>query len=663
MIDRLARDVSDGDVEIRRNAVLMVRGLDESVAVEQKLRVLLQAMQDPNWRVRKTAADIIVMDFPIESFVKGLVNLLHLEGNAGARNSAIEVFVRLGKKVTDFLIEEFKSPDGDIRKFIIDIIGQISDRKSLPLLISALNDEDDNVRAAAVEYLGSMKEPTVVERLVEVLRGPDLWTAYPAVEALGKIGDRAALPALIESLSRGTLKEPALKALAEIAEPGTIASIVPLLDDKSKSIQHEVLVTLEKMYKKGVSEDAITGGLRNYLGEKTMTVLLNHAWSSKHEVRVASILFLGLLRDRNALEPLMELSQEEAYAGDVRRALVFIGRDQPQALLQLFNMENNYFKRVLTAVAADVASSEYLEPLISMVDSDDGHVRANALFGLSRIGDERAIPVIIRRLTDPYVDVQERAVEALYKFKDWLNIAELTDMLRDPNPVLRKNIAALFGRIATPVMAEDLCFAMQDSDTLVRRASINALANISSARAVECLMSALTDEDPNNRICAILGLGATAGDSAVEPLLLIFRDNDDMLKVYAIKSLGMIGSPKAIPELIKLFEDINGFVVNAAVEAVAKIGGDSAREALRRLLASKDMEIRRTAIRAIASLDGTEGDIIPFLDDQDWATRAAAVESLSTRADASVIAKMERMLEGEDDTVVRKALEKAINAR
>ena len=103
--------------------------------------------------------------------------------------------------------------------------------------------------------------------------------------------------------------------------------------------------------------------------------------------------------------------------------------------------------------------------------------------------------------------------------------------------------------------------------------------------------------------------------------------------------------------------------MSAAIEAVSKIGGTGAVDALRRLLPSKDDEIRRTAIRALGGFDGTEELIYPFLEDADWATRAASVEALSSKGSVDVLRRLERSMEREEDHVVRAMLEKAINAR
>jgi len=81
-----------------------------------------------------------------------------------------------------------------VRKFIIDVLGEQMDDRSLPLMLEAIEDEDENVRITAVEHLGKRRESSVVDALIEILKKGDLWTAYPAADALGRIGDKKRYP-------------------------------------------------------------------------------------------------------------------------------------------------------------------------------------------------------------------------------------------------------------------------------------------------------------------------------------------------------------------------------------------------------------------------------------------------------------------------------------
>ncbi len=318
----IERQLSSIDVEARRGAVLMLAAPGAEADQAENVRLLLKAMQDASWRVRKTAVDILLEQYVIEAYIDGLIKLLYLEDNAGARNTAIESLTKLGKNVTNYLIDAFDTTNHDVRKFVIDIIGEIRDTKSLPLLIDALKDEDENVRASAVEHLGTMREPTAVDALVDIINGDDLWTAYPAADALGMIGDKRAVPALIGALGEKTLREPVLKALGRLADETTVEKVVSFIEDKSSSVRKEALNALETMYQKGVPEEHLVKSFKKVFGDRAIEALLAQATSGKSALRGPAILFLGIMRDKRALDPLLEMAVDQMHADEVKKALV-----------------------------------------------------------------------------------------------------------------------------------------------------------------------------------------------------------------------------------------------------------------------------------------------------------------------------------------------------
>jgi HEAT repeat protein len=662
MLDDIERQLGSVDVDIRREAVLKLKGFREASDIDGAVKLIMRAMQDPNWRVRKTAVDTLVADYPKESYMPGLINLLQLDDNAGARNSSIEVFIKLGARAAGFLVEAFDTPDVDVRKFIIDILGQLGDRKSLSLLTGALNDEDENVRAAAVEYLGTMKEPSVVDALIEILREGDLWTAYPAADALGRIGDRRAVPALLGALDNKPLREPALRALGMIADESSADKIVALVEDGSKAVKHEALRALEMLFRNGVSEDILVDAIKGRFGESAFDILLGHTKSSRPEIRVSAILFLGLLKEEKALLPLLELSTEEEYSEDVRKALVYMGRERPDILMPLFSTEDAYHKRFICDVASEVAAPLYYDILERFLGDEDGHVRTAAAFGLSNIGDPKAVDKIKALLQDPYVDVQEAALKALGSLRDGLDMDEVIRDINTRDSVLRRNLVLLLGEIAPAGAVPVLGFQLKDEDVSVRRAVVTALSKIETPESFKYLSQVLTDEDSGIRVVAALSLGASGDESFIEDLILLLEDLEDMVKVAAIKALGRLGGESSVPSLIKMLTSENGFVVTAAIDAIGNLEGYYAREALRSMLNSGDKEVKRSAIRALSRFSDMEEDILRFVNDEDWAARVAAIESLEGHTSERVKVEIEKHYDTEEDPVVRKAMQKCLDA-
>lgn len=655
-MQELAKQLSDGNVEVRRQAVERMNGMKDRSCIP----LLMTAMKDISWRVRKTAVDILFQDYPTDEYIHGLIQLLYIDDNAGARNSAIEALIRLGRRATVYLIEAFKTPNKDVRKFIIDVLGELMDNRSLGLMLDAIRDEDENVSATAVEHLGKAGEPSVVDALIDILDSGDLWTAYPAANALGRIGNKKAVPHLLQAMKKKPLREPVLKALALLAEPSTLESIIALLEDSSKNIQEQVLKTIEKMYHNGVAAGFITGELRRLLGDKTIELLLNFAWSNKREVRISAILLLGLMKDEAAYGPLLDISHEEEFAEDVKKALVFIGSENPESLLKLFQTDNSHQLRFICDVAGEIASPVYYDVLEDLLKNDDGHVRAIAARSISTLGNRRAKEKLIKLLTDPYEDVQETAVNALNNLKDTLNTDELLDMLKSENHFLRRNIARLLGKIKAEDAVTALGFALKDEKIMVRKEVVEALSSIGTPEAVRYLTNALTDEDPDIRISVTLSLGAIGGEGILDLLIILAADQENFVRVSAAKALGMLKDRGAVKTLIRLLSDRSGFVVSTAIESLKALGGDAARDAILKMLSSEDEEIKRTAITALEGFEDVEDRLIPFLKDPDWASRIAAIRVLGRSSQGRVRKEIESLLDSEEDPTVIKAVEEIL---
>jgi HEAT repeat protein len=653
------RYMNDEEIELRRKTILELKGKPSAVAVP----LLLQAVEDTSWRIRKTATGMLVEEHPLEHYVGGLIRLLHRQENAGARNAAIETLVILGKNVTPFLVEAFDTPDRDARKFIVDIVGEVKDRKALPLLLKALKDEDDNVRASAVEHLGRMGDSTVVDALIEILREGDIWTAFPAADALGRIGDKKAIPALINALSVKALREPALKGLGHLSAPETVEQVVPFLMDRSKTIQEEALKTVGIFYHNRVPADLLCEALKRLCGPDIISRLISHSRSPKTDVRSTAILVLGLMQDERALGPLLELCTDESLVEDVKRALIFIGKSRPESLIPFFGLDNPHDRRFITEVAVSVASPVYYPIFENLLDDRDGHVRAAAAIGLSKIPDKRAAESIKKLLSDPYVDVQEAVVEALGNLGNMIDVHEYIGYLKDKNPALRRNAALLLGKIAASESVSALAFALKDEDVSVREAVVGALSSLKTDESIRCLVFALTDENPRIRTSAALSLGSLGAEEGLEPLVLLLGDSDDEVRVAAIRALGMMGDRRALPHLITMLDDRNGFIVTTALESLSRLKGEDARGALIRMVTSDDIEIRRTAIRSLSSFEGIEDIILPYLRDPDWATRVAVVEVLGQGGTGRARAELEKLYDREEDPAVRKAIEEHIGVR
>ena len=118
---------------------------------EQIISIVFDAMADDSWRVRKEAVDLFVASAPDDNSIMAIAEQLHNEDNAGLRNSAAEVLIRLETRAAPALMQLVRDADAGVRKFAIDVMGTIGSTLFLPDLLLSLKDPDENVAAAAAE--------------------------------------------------------------------------------------------------------------------------------------------------------------------------------------------------------------------------------------------------------------------------------------------------------------------------------------------------------------------------------------------------------------------------------------------------------------------------------------------------------------------------------
>src|SRR5512137_223617 len=261
-LEHLHRKLESRDAEERREAAV-----DLGRAGRGAIPILLHALGDTDWRVRKTAVESLVA-FGGDDVTNGLVQRLSAEDNAGARNSAIEALAQIGAEAVGQLLPLLENRDPDVRKFTVDVLGDIRDARAVPGLLAKLGDADENVRVAAAEALGKLRDRRAVDALIMCLSSADQsWLDYAAAEALGEIGDERALGPLMAALERSSLREPVLESLGKIGNVNTLPPLISGLADPLRIVREASVTALAAVYRKSVpadrarSAEAVRGGI------------------------------------------------------------------------------------------------------------------------------------------------------------------------------------------------------------------------------------------------------------------------------------------------------------------------------------------------------------------------------------------------------------------
>src|SRR5690606_9934778 len=140
------------DPELRRRGVQLV----PEVVGADRLRLLLLALGDSDWRVRKEAVTVALELGPSADLVAALVGAFAPSENVGLRNAAVETLAGLGGPAVSAVAEALPSLDADGRKLAAEALGRSHDPAALPALEKLATDPDSNVRVAAFDHVAEV---------------------------------------------------------------------------------------------------------------------------------------------------------------------------------------------------------------------------------------------------------------------------------------------------------------------------------------------------------------------------------------------------------------------------------------------------------------------------------------------------------------------------
>jgi HEAT repeat protein len=658
-IELLGRKLQSRDAEERREAAV-----DLGRAGRDGVPLLFRAMADTEWRVRKTAVEALV-EHADADVIERLVGCLSSHDNAGSRNSAIEALVYIGTPAVDALLKALNTPDPDVRKFIVDILGEIRDTRSVPALINTLKDSDENIRVASAEALGKIRDRRAVDPLLACLsRYDQSWLDYAAAEALGEIGDERALGPLLAALGRSSLREPVLESLGKIGNVGTLAPLINGLSDPLRIVREVSIIALLTIYRKsGPGErEKIIHMMRSGAGDRAVDFLEEMIITSSGDLQKSAVAALGWAGRESSIRKLLALLKEEDMEEPMVQALRTIDGDKASVLLGYLTDENALVRRTVARVLGGMGRHEAEDQLIELLTDENGHVRSTAAEALGQLRSRKAIAPLLELLADEYESVQESGVRALGLIGDESVLGGLVKDFTSRDPAMRKNIVLLLGKFSSTKAVEALAFALKDPEPDVRKAVVNALGNLTGERAHRSLMHAVTDDDPEVRMLAADALGKTRRADAAETLISLLQDPDLWVRASSARGLGRIGGEGVAAVLVAQLSGATDIFLLALIEVLGRLQAGPALEPLLKLSEHDDPEVRKTVLAALAELPWKDvrDCVVTRLSDAHWSVRKTAIEILKQKQDNAAGMLLEGIAEGDPDTAVRQAAKEAL---
>ncbi|NJC88842.1 MAG: hypothetical protein FIB02_10020, partial [Desulfuromonas sp.] len=541
--ERIAALMASADEDLRLEGI---RSLGSADAVNL-LDLVFQGFGDASWRVRKEATELFLRLPARQGLIGEIIELLHAEENAGLRNAAVDILVRMGRDAVPMLLDQARCPDHDVRKFIVDILGEIADPRAIPKLLEALDDEDGNVRAAAAENLGKLRSTEAVPRLLDAMRHPDVLLRFTILDALGKIGVPVPLNRLLPFRDEKLLRKALIDCLGLVGDASAVSELLAGLTDPMRNVRDASLLGLVALAERYPEE------VRQVLASRNVSATVDAVLGYLDEgqpaaARQAAVHVLGWLASPRGLLPLLQILAEESLQRDALPALINIAVHHPQPAIEVWAQAQMLQRAYLAYVYGEAGCTGALPLLREALNSEDMRLTQMAAHALGRLGGVAELALLADALRHADADVRDAAARSLATLGAAFPaemLAVLEPLLSDADPARRSAAISVLGRLDDATIAQRLAMALKDPAAEVRRAAIRALSGAAADDHLPTIQLALTDEDLEVRRAAAELLGASNNPEAIHGLRLALRDEDLWVRAAAVRGLGRLGGESA----------------------------------------------------------------------------------------------------------------------
>jgi len=630
-------------------------------AVRAALPLLYAAFGDASWRVRKEATELFFSLPPAEAEIAAVIRCLYSEDNAGLRNTAVEILTRLGRLAVPRLIEEVRSPDHDVRKFSLDILGGIDDERSVPAMRAALADDDGNVRAAAAENLGRLAAIDAVPDLLTAMDTPDLLLRFTILEALGQMNAPVPAERLLQFRDDRLLRKALVDCLGRVGDAKAVPYLVQCLGDSMRNVREAAALALSRLttHANTVIESVQKMRTDDHLS-MTLGGLLE---SASADVRRAAINLFGHLGDHGSIARLLDLTDDDEMRDEAIAALIAIGRENPGVLCDSWSKVDGRQRAYVAYVFGELASPLALPLLLQGASDSSLELRHTCVQSLGRLGDAVALAPLTTALEDDSLDVREAALLSLTQIGARFRTettATLSPLLEHHDPQVRMYAVTVLGRIDGDDVARHLALAIKDESADVRSAAIRSIEGKGGGELLPLLMLALTDEESEVRALAARSLGQSDDLQAVKPLELALQDEDMWVRAAAVRSLGALAGLDAEASIASALQDPVGLVVIAALETLERLIPDRVVDYACQCLAHRDDEV---VLAALSQLQFTQGAAClsasraQLLHHPHTEVRLHFARMLADTEGGECLPELERLVEDEEDEYLRQELQ------
>lgn len=417
-------------------------------------------------------------------------------------------------KDVDALIDALDCKNRESSCLAANALGEIGDLRAFEPLVKCLPGGGDAFEIA-ISKLGD----AVLGDLITILKKKTS-LSWAAAEVLGKMGT-SALNELVPlyKKSKGKMRWLAAYAIACSGDSSAMDGLEDGLVNGDRTAKYRIVSIVGKFMRidlliHSLADDDIcleAVHILEEIGEAAIPALMEALSSEDMHTRRWSAHTLGELKAVQVVPSLIPLLKDKDLwvRSSAASALGDIGDARAVPAL-IKSLKDNDFNTTYCAAKAlgKIGDISAFKPLVKALRNKvNTWLRDGVAVALGDLGDKKAIPVLVKLLTDPKDSVKINAARSLGQFKALEAFEPLVEVLRHVSGLDRDSAGRAIGALGHSIIPS-LIELLDDPLESVRYGALTALYELRDERCIEHVKRFITDPDPDirSRACQTLDL-------------------------------------------------------------------------------------------------------------------------------------------------------------
>ncbi|MGH8176515.1 MAG: HEAT repeat domain-containing protein, partial [Steroidobacter sp.] len=518
--------------------------------------------------------------------IRGIGDPLHPDSQ-----KAFQKLAKIGAGAIPKILDALAVADKKETASYVDILAQLVDNKTFPIVAEGLVDGNARTVAAVSWALGASQNYSPA-LLIELLNRDDV--AKPAVlEIISGQKNRFTVRDLLQHAYSQEANEKAalFRIIGELADASAIPELTSRIEGKDSVARMHIITILSRF-----NRPEVAAAIQTQLKDPNKMI------------RQAALNALSKMDGPLNIGPICQLLRDADLEIANRAVDVVVRAKDPETmkhLVEVLKDENEYARRAAVEVLNSLGTAKDIKHLLQVIKDDDWWVRTRAADALGKIGGPRVVDAVIELIRDEDEDVRRAAIEILNQTKDERAINFLIE-------------------------------ATKDKDWWVSERAVDALAEIGSKKAVPALIELLNAENTRSLPTVARALGKLGDTRVIESMIHLLDRPEKEIKIEAMNALARLADDKRADSVRSYIQAAGSAaadetIQHAALRAIEDIDGRYSSTAVAaQAKAAKMAEPARTLL-----ID--KGDVDAVIKKAEEATAASAKLDISTLKSGDVI--------------------------